>query len=107
MSVEIKISLWLGHFLANFAFQNEQMFYQKKTNLLYLIGGSVIWTATIWLILNHYNLASDNDIYILYVPHFLISYWRVTRKSKRHIFKLYLFFEWVVNAGQIYLAYKY
>ena len=105
--MEIIVVLLFGHLLVNFAFQNEAMFYQKKTNLLYLISGSLIWACTIWLILNYYNLASHGDFIGLYFFHYVASFWRVTRKSKRHIFKFYLFFEWVVNFVQIYVVYKY
>ena len=107
MSVEMQTALLLGHLLANFAFQSDQMVYQKKTNFLYLMSGSAIWACTIWLILNYYKLASHGDFIGLYFFHHVVSYWRVTRKSKRHINKLYLVFEWAVNFGQIYLAYKY
>ena len=101
------ITLILGHYLASFPFLPEYLAYNRKFNNFLLLICSLVWASTIWLILEHYELALISDYVFLFVGHVFFSKWRLSRVNKRQQFRIYLFLEWVAEIGLIYMAYKY
>lgn len=100
----IYISLILGHCLADYPFQGDFLARMKGENTFLLAIHSLIWSCTIWLILNYFDRASAFDFWQLFIGHALIDKWKCSRPDKNKALTDDLYVDQLLHGLQILFA---
>jgi hypothetical protein len=87
------ILFWLvfAHCMGDMAFQTQFIADRKGKNFFFMMLHAIIWTGSINIVLEIFNIFSPWKFLLLIIPHMIIDFWKANLpRDDKHMWAIYV-----------------